>query len=309
MIKIYKNTLDKIESKEQIKMLVPIIMISVAQKFYGGSAKTEDFGASIDLMWTLVTKGKKSLTKRERDNLVELFKDFLHIDKELTFDEELILNKIKDEGAFIMVSIDDIVTIFNGEKRLDKIANSFAILLGVHSYFDGYFIDMSKDELIQEVKHQYAGDDMWKKEKPQTWFVHYTSEELEEIARHFVAFPNVEDLTSRRYNDDSNPFDSQLLARVNFDKYMKALEEMGIICKVSTKYGTYGNKAVFCRVEHKEVVEALYSRLEKIAEIAKENKSEDEEIEEEQETQSNVIPLRPIPPKPVVPKHKQRSWF
>lgn len=279
MIKVYKSTLDTIENKEDVKLLVPMIMNLVAQKFYGGTSKNECFEVSINLMWTLVTKGKRSLTKRERDNLVELFKEYIksHTNVELEYEENFFLDKITGNDSFIKVSIDDIVTIFNREKRLDKIANSFAILLGVHSYFDGGFIDMTKEELIKEVKHQYVGEDVWKMNKPKTWFMNYTSEELEDIARRFVAFPNVEDLTSRRYNDDKNQFDTPLVARVNFDKYMKSLEEMGIICKVATKFGTYGNKAVFCRVEHKEVVEVLYQRLEKLAQLAKENKNNEEE--------------------------------
>ena len=55
---------------------------------------------------------------------------------------------------------------------------------------------------------------------------------------------------------------------------------MGIICKVHTNYGLYSNKAVYCRVEHKEIAEALYNQIWENKQLAKKKAKEPKDEED-----------------------------
>ena len=137
---------------------------------------------------------------------------------------------------------------------------------------DGKCIYMKHDELLEFIKHEYAPGDLYNINNSDTWFVNYTTKELEQIARMFIAYPGMEELLYKRYDSDETYLENEFISRKNFDTRMKKLENMGILCKVNTTYGPYCNKVVYCRAEHKDIAEALYRRLDQQREISRNNK-------------------------------------
>ena len=98
--------------KDEVRMLIPYVMINVGQQIYGElNGKIE---MSINCLWSIVTKCKKPLAKRERDTLTKLFNTYLN--KTITYDEDVIFEKQQDTSNFILISLDDITKIYAKKK-------------------------------------------------------------------------------------------------------------------------------------------------------------------------------------------------
>lgn len=248
--------------KDEVRMLIPYVMINVGSQLYGELNGDVEF--SVSCLWSIVTKNKKSLPKRERENLINLFS--IYLNKTITYDESIYLGKYDELPDFITVSLEDITKIF--------ITNSFgtlgmqlAILLNVQSYFNGKYIYKKKNDVILELCKVHESQIDYN--NPKTWFYGMTYQELKEIANKITAYPNIDDLITKRYNTDKIGND-EYITRKNFSNHMNKLEDLGVICKIQTSFGQYGKKSVFCRVEHREIVIALYERLEQLKDMAKE---------------------------------------
>lgn len=248
--------------KDEVRMLIPYVMINVGSQLYGELNGDVEF--SVSCLWSIVTKNKKSLPKRERENLINLFS--IYLNKTITYDESIYLGKYDELPDFITVSLEDITKIF--------ITNSFgtlgmqlAILLNVQSYFNGKYIYKKKNDVILELCKVHESQIDYN--NPKTWFYGMTYQELKEIANKITAYPNIDDLITKRYNADKVGND-EYITRKNFSNHINKLEDLGVVCKIQTSFGQYGKKTVFCRVEHKEIVIALYERLEQLKDMAKE---------------------------------------
>lgn len=253
--------------KDEVRMLIPYVMINVGQQIYGElNGKIE---MSINCLWSIVTKCKKPLAKRERDTLTKLFNTYLN--KTITYDEDVIFEKQQDTSNFILISLDDITKIFINN-TFSTLGMQLAIILNVQSYFTSKYTYKVKNDVILELcKVHESQIDM---SKPETWFYGMTYQELKSIANKITAYPNMDDLIVKQYNTDTRS-NEEYITRKYFSEHINKLEEMGIICKVQTSFGQHGKKVVYCRVEHKEIVIALYERLEQLKDMAKE--FEDEE--------------------------------
>lgn len=247
--------------KDEVRMLIPYVMINVGSQLYGELNGDVEF--SVSCLWSIVTKNKKSLPKRERENLINLFS--IYLNKTITYDESIYLGKYDELPDFITVSLEDITKIF--------ITNSFgtlgmqlAILLNVQSYFNGKYIYKKKNDVILELCKVHESQIDYN--NPKTWFYGMTYQELKEIANKITAYPNIDDLITKRYNADKVGND-EYITRKNFSNHINKLEDLGVVCKIQTSFGQYGKKTVFCRVEHKEIVIALYERLEQLKDMAK----------------------------------------
>lgn len=248
--------------KDEVRMLIPYVMINVGSQLYGELNGDVEF--SVSCLWSIVTKNKKSLPKRERENLINLFS--IYLNKTITYDESIYLGKYNELPDFITISLEDITKIF--------ITNSFgtlgmqlAILLNIQSYFNGKYIYKKKNDVILELCKVH--DSQIDYNNPKTWFYGMTYQELKEIANKITAYPNIDDLITKRYNTDKIGND-EYITRKNFSNHINKLEDLGVVCKIQTSFGQYGKKSVFCRVEHKEIVIALYERLEQLKDMAKE---------------------------------------
>ena len=274
------------DNDKEVKLLIPHVMIETAKQVYG--ELTDEIEISISAMWSLVTKNKRPLAKRERDKLVVLFNEYFNDEDTVEYDTDfkLIVTKKDDEetdDTFILVSINDITQIFINT-TMAKLPKQLANLLNIQSYFNGKYTYLSSEDLIIEITKVHESEMDFNDSK--TWFKYYTYKQLEEVASKFVAYPKLDQLLTKRFNTDKVGLKKQYLADDNFNDYIAELEKLGIICKVRTKYGIHGNKTVFCRVEHKEVCIALYNRMEQLKQMAKEHKDENEienEVEEVKE--------------------------
>jgi hypothetical protein len=263
-VKFNRKDLDNFvySHKDEVRMLIPYVMINVGSQLYGELNGDVEF--SVSCLWSIVTKNKKSLPKRERENLINLFS--IYLNKTITYDESIYLGKYDELPDFITVSLEDITKIF--------ITNSFgtlgmqlAILLNVQSYFNGKYIYKKKNDVILELCKVHESQIDYN--NPKTWFYGMTYQELKEIANKITAYPNIDDLITKRYNADKVGND-EYITRKNFSNHINKLEDLGVVCKIQTSFGQYGKKTVFCRVEHKEIVIALYERLELLKDMAKE---------------------------------------
>lgn len=285
-MKINKQELCNFTMKET-QMLIPMVMIKVAQTLYGESKM--DYKCSIECMWNLTTRCQRKLSKTKQNDLVNLFKQYWN-DSELDWETEIEIEYEEDDDNYVIISIDDITTIFINETRFDVIANDLSLVLATYSYVNGTNIYKAKEELILEVSRLHESQINMNDSK--TWFYgmgfntlfkgfrNKQGEFIPSVASQFVAYPSIETMLTKRCNIDTNEHEP-LMSEVTFNKYMKRLEELGIICKVQTTYGLHGNNVVFCRVEHKEVCQALYDRYEVIKQIAKNRKTKVEQVEDE----------------------------
>ena len=268
-MKFYKNdlTLDYCDDNE-IKLLIPYVIIETTKQVYGVSC--DKFQVTIEGMWNLVTASQNKLKKREQQKIVDLFKQYLQDDTLIDFNSLITLEGYQyySKATFIKVEMKDITTIFI-KSTLAKLPKHLAILLNIQSYFDGDWIYLGFEELVIKITEgKYSVDEInW--EKPNL-FKKHTAKELAQIKGKFIVFNTVENILTTRYSSDKNKLDAKFLARDNFDNYIKELEQWGIICKVQTNCGAYENKVVFCRVEHKEVVEQYYIRVDEIGAFAEE---------------------------------------
>jgi hypothetical protein len=276
-IKVTKKDLDQFNYlTNDIKMLVPYVMIKVAHQIYG---EDNEVTISIEQMWNLVTKGKRKLRKAQRENLLDWFYWFTD-NEDITFEDDYTFNVDTYDDTYIRLDMKYIVSIFTNY-RFDNIDVALAITLRVISHMNGEYIGLSKIDLIKQLEHlenQYIEDSVFHINKPSTWFLRYTMKDWENMARNIVAFPNIEDLLKTRYDSDKAVMDKPFIYEDNFNNHLKKLEELGIVCKVQTNYGERKNKIVFCLVEHKEVVEQLYKRYNELVAYSRKHKTE--EVEE-----------------------------
>lgn len=260
---------------EQIKLLIPYVMIECAKQIYGYNS--EALNISISAMWNLVTQSKKQLAKRERNNIVTLFEKYFNDGDTYTYEANIEIDGFKENKNcknYIIVDMKDIVTLFT-ETTLAKLPKHLANLLNIQSSFDGAYTYLSHEELvfkITEEKGYIEAEINW--ENP-NWFKRHTYKELLSISQKIVAFSNIEDLLKVRCNTDEHGFNKKYMAESAFNSYMKEMEkELKIICKLPTSYGTRRNKVVFCRLEHKVVVEELYKRICELEQFANSKNSE-----------------------------------
>lgn len=281
-IQIAKKDLDKFNynSNDDIKMLVPFTMINVAHIIYG---QDNIVTISVEEMWNLVTRGKRKLRKAQRENLLDWFYWFTN-NKDITFEDDFTftVNQYKNE-KFIKLDMKHIVNIFT-EYRFDNIDIALAITLRLLSHMNGEYIGMSRNTLIQKIKHDYVGSDVFDIEKPNTWFQKYTMKDWNVMSSNLVAFPNIDDIIVKRYDTDGTVMDKPFIYEDNFNDHIAKLEKIGVICKVQTTYGKRRNKVVFCQVEHKEVVEQLYKRYDELVAFNIEHPNEDDIEEQPQPT-------------------------
>ena len=101
---------------EQIKLLIPYVMIECAKQIYGYNS--EALNISISAMWNLVTQSKKQLAKRERNNIVTLFEKYFNDGDTYTYEANIEIDGFKENKNcknYIIVDMKDIVTTQNLE--------------------------------------------------------------------------------------------------------------------------------------------------------------------------------------------------
>ena len=257
-------------NKDEIKLLIPHVMIETARQTYGVAQGS--FEISIECMWNLVTMGNRKLGSRERKDIVKLFRHYLNDDTLQDFNSIVTLDGYWhfSKAHFIKVEMKDITTIFI-KSTLAKLPKHLAILLNIQSYFTGDWIYLSFEDLVFKVSKYDEELIDW--EKP-NWFKRHTSEELADIQGDFICFSSIDNILMTRHNEDKDGLDKPFLARDNFDDYVKELESWGIICKVKTNCGVFDNKIVFCRVEHREVVKQYYIRYDEVGAYAEKKQQE-----------------------------------
>lgn len=287
-MKFYKSDLAFSYGEEEIKQLIPYVMIEVAKEVYGSPLENE-VEVSISAMWSLVTKNKRPLAKRERDKLVGLFNIYLQ-DDTITYETDMKfkLEKNRDD-YFITINMSDLNKVFI-EVTLAKLPKQLANLLNIQSYLNPKYVYYSLEDLVYEVTKLHESEINWN--NTSNWLIKYTYKELEKMANKFVVYPSIECLLTKRHNMDETGLDTKYVTEPNFNTHIAELEELGILCKVNTTYGKHGSKAVFCRVEHKPLCVALYNRMDALKEMAKEYKNEvADEDEVVDEVPTNVFPI------------------
>lgn len=307
-IRVGKEELNEFDynNENELKHLVPFIMIKVAYSVYGDTSYNT-VTVSVEQMWQLVTKGKRKLRSTQREMLVKWFKDYTGI--EIDFETEFTFNEkpfgYYERVSFIKLEMKQIISIFS-KYRLDNIDMAIVLTLRTLSHMNGEYIGMSEEDLLDKVVHSntyeiYSDDDF--DEKAELWFKRYTVDDVLKQASNFVAYPNVEDLLIRRYDTDEE-MNEPFISEQNFNKHMKNLEEIGVICKVNTHYGQRKNKVVFCQVEHKTICESMYARYDALVEYAKKHK-----IKQPKKPKTEEVKEEPKPQQRPDIKQQRRARF
>lgn len=261
---------------ENLELILPLVMLTTAEHslcdFY------KDYTCSIEYLWHLITFGKNPLPKKKQEILVSYFQDFLE-DYDLTWNDDIQLECAEQTGNYVVLDLKDVFKVFGTEKRFDKMSRKIMIVLRIHSHLNGAYIYLSKEELLEELVGKYENEDGFNINDSSTWFKGFKYDDLKEMAQKFVAYPDVDLLLNEYHNEDSG-IHEPIMSERSLDRYLEELEELGIICKVRTNYGKFKNKAVYCRVEHREVCIALYERMEMLQNMAQTYDKEPESLEE-----------------------------
>lgn len=269
-MKIYKSDLDLLDEAYS-ELILPLVMVESGASIYGQDV-------SVEAMWNLISKSKK-IDNKKKDYIVELFNKYYDRD-DITYKTIIPCDSPEPDSNFIILNIQDITAVAMNAKRIQDMCNYISLIINIHSYMQGDFIYTSKNELLGIVKEYYPYWDGFNYNDSMTWFRNWPTDVLLEFSRFFVAYPAYEQIGTYRYSDDPNPLHEPFMCARNFDNKIKKLEEMGIICKVHTKYGQYSNKAVYCRVEHKEIAEALYNQIWENKQLAKKKAKEPKDEED-----------------------------
>lgn len=271
-MKIYKDDLDMIEANREL--LLPLVMLEAVREIYD----KYDGAITIETMWNIVSNGKKISPKMKR-TISDLFNAYYN-ETGMEFSSGLYFKYDKPKSNFIIINFCDVVKIINDSKKVSDINSSLALVLNIHSYMDGEYIYKDRYELLQAANEFYPYNNTFTFDNPVTWFKCWPTSELEEFARFFIAYPTYEQISTKLHSNDINPLAHPYITNDGLNKAFKKLEAIGIICKVHTKYGLYSNKAVYCRVEHKEIAEALYNQIWENKQLAKKKAKEPKDEED-----------------------------
>ena len=275
-MKFYKGDLTMNYNNDvEIKYLIPYVMIETASQTYGYVGNS--INISIEGMWNLVTMSQNKLAKREQTKIVELFKDYLHDETITDFKSVITVDGYNEERSshYTRLELTDIVKIFTNS-TLAKLPKHLALLLDIQSGLDGNYTYMEFEELVYKITEEtYSDRAEWDFNNPEI-FKRHTNKQTLHWCQRLVCFRDIEDILTKRHNEDKVGLDKPFMARDIFDDYIKELEEWDIICKVKTRHGAYRNKVVFCRTEHKAVVEQLYIHLEELGEYAEKKQQQEE---------------------------------
>lgn len=242
-----------------------------AMSIYGECATIAD-------MWSLISKCKK-ISKGNKDNLVELFQEYFN-DNTITFDSEIKFYD-DDETSYVIISFKDVYEIVKNTRAINDICSLLTLVIVLQSFFNGEFTYKTKDELLHCVNEYNPYNASFNMDNPSTWFKYWKTKDLEDFAKNFVCYASYDYISRIRYSNDNDAANIPLYNARTLDRRTKKLEEMGIICKVHTKYGQYANKAVYCRVEHKEIAEALYNQIWENKQLAKKKAKEPKDEEDD----------------------------
>jgi hypothetical protein len=274
-MKFYKDDFMFFNNDVEIKCLIPYVMIETASQTYGYVGNSVSI--SIEGMWNLVTMSQNKPAKREQTKIVELFKDYLHDETITDFKSVITVDGYNEERSshYTRIELVDIVKIFTNS-TLAKLPKHLALLLDIQSGLDGNYMYMTFEDLVYEITEEtYPERAEWDFNNPEI-FKRHTNNQTLKWSQRLVCFRDIEDILTKRHNEDKVGLNKPFMARDIFDDYIRELEEWDIICKVKTKHGAYGNKIVFCRTEHKAVVEQLYIHLEELGEYAEKKQQQEE---------------------------------
>ena len=267
-VRIYKGYLD--EYSVCSNMILPIMMMQSAMSIYGECA-------TISEMWSLISKCKK-ISRDKKKSLVELFQEYFN-DDTITFDSEIKFYG-DEETSFVIISFMDVYEIVKNTRAIEDMCSLLTLVIVLQSFFNGEFIYKTKNELLQCINDYNPYNSSFNIGNPSTWFKYWKTKDLEDFAKNFICYASYDYISRKRYSNDNDVANVPLYNARTLDKRIRKLEEMGIICKVHTNYGQYSNKAVYCRVEHKEIAEALYNQIWENKQLAK-NKAKEPKHEED----------------------------
>ena len=267
-VRVYKGYLD--EQDVCSNMILPIMMMQSAMSMYGECA-------TISEMWSIISKCKK-INKSNKDSLVELFREYFN-DDTITFDSEIKFYD-DDDTSYVIISFKDVYEIVKNTRAIDDICSLLTLLIVLQSFFNGEFTYKTKNELLQCVNEYNPYNSSFNINNPNTWFKYWKTKDLEDFAKNFICYASYDYISRIRYSNDNNAANVPLYNARTLDRRARKLEEMGIICKVHTNYGQYANKAVYCRVEHKEIAEALYNQIWENKQLAKKKAKEPKDEED-----------------------------
>ena len=258
----------------------------------------------------------EDINRRQQANVIEALDDLrnrglISISGDLNFKGEIFIDakkliELSESKEFVKVDTKDFVVIMEDEEPItikgkDKTINGVESLLlltlmSIVGAYNGESIDYFKQFDDGEVAKDISHD----KKLQELKFV-FCNSSLEKIRSR--KHPRLQPVDNWIDEDYLSAMISRL-AKLGAIKITKK--------KVLNSEGKWTNmNFYYSPIFSKDNMDVMINSYAKRMKYAIKNKDVEviEEIEEEQETQSNVIPLRPIPPKPVVPKHKQRSWF
>ena len=267
-VRVYKGYLD--EQDVCSNMILPIMMMQSAMSMYGECA-------TISEMWSIISKCKK-INKSNKDSLVELFREYFN-DDTITFDSEIKFYD-DDDTSYVIISFKDVYEIVKNTRAIDDICSLLTLVIVLQSFFNGEFTYKTKNELLQCVNEYNPYNSSFNINNPNTWFKYWKTKDLEDFAKNFICYASYDYISRIRYSNDNNAANVPLYNARTLDRRARKLEEMGIICKVHTNYGQYANKVVYCRVEHKEIAEALYNQIWENKQLAKKKAKEPKDEED-----------------------------
>lgn len=294
---IQKDALKQISFKNESSTMV-WIMLNVVLDMQAEYVLNDTVYVSLEMLWNSFTQGKSKLRDEHKKSLVngllQLQEDkLINIDSDKVTFKSYVSIKIKrfdTNNGYVCIRRDELRKMFT-LKKFGDIDLALCTFIRIVSHGSGRWYYLDCNEIAKKLSHEHY----FNLDKPDSWFVGMTKEELKDI-KGLCFFPDKTDVINTRFDRDEVV--EEWTTRPTLDRILKLLHEIGVLSEVRTSGGIFGNKIVFCKTQHIQLVEKYYERVMKQKAYSKMKELEELELIEEEE----VVEQQQEEPTPTVKK-------
>ncbi len=260
-IAIRKMSLQKIDYNNKDNLLLVWVMINVGLDIQRGFIDDNIIYTSLESIWDVIACGECEPSIKQKKSLVDALSclenegliTILSKEDNIKYSTKLKIKVTEFEGAYTCIRRDELYKMFT--LKFADIETGLRVFFRIVSHASGnlYYKNLT------EITDGLTSDICYDADNKKTWFIGTKKEDLIPQIKGLIWFPNKEDIITTRF--DSDKVKSDWITRPTLDRVLDELEKIGIISQVKTKEGVFGNKVVFCKSQHVEIVEQFYERV------------------------------------------------
>lgn len=246
------------KKESRVELLVWVLLNAGLQAQQDYTKKNEIY-YSMEALWDLVSCGNNVLDKRNCAAMVKALislhdKGLIEMDNtnvKYTTKLKIKINYTKNK-PFTCIRNDELARICT--LKFADVCLGLCVFFRIVSHGGKHYYYQDLETLVETFSHEHYLDIS----NISSWIVGVNKKTLENI-RHVIFFPNKDDIILTRYNGDN--VEDSWITRKTLDSILDKLRDIKVLCEVKTQEGLFGNKIVFCKADHKELVIAYYNRV------------------------------------------------